>query len=146
LFAGPEFRSANTKVMIHFLGRNLIRSEKLYQRSPVVSGTNSQRSLASTAIARQADIRRGGITAATVSRLARDDVARKLGRGLYQLTDAAAAGNHTLAEAAKRVPKGVICLVSALVFHGIADQMPRRAWIVIASKDWKPRITIRRCA
>jgi predicted transcriptional regulator of viral defense system len=38
------------------------------------------------------------------------------------------------------VPKGVICLVSALAFHGITDQMPRRVWIAIGPKDWKPRI------
>jgi len=35
---------------------------------------------------------------------------------------------------------GVICLVSALAFHGITDQMPRRVWIAIGPKDWKPRI------
>lgn len=64
----------------------------------------------------------------------------KLGRGLYQLADAAPDANHTFAEAAKRVPKGVICLVSALAFHGITDQMPRRVWIAIGSKDWKPQI------
>jgi predicted transcriptional regulator of viral defense system len=38
------------------------------------------------------------------------------------------------------VPKGVICLVSALAFHGITDQMPRRVWIAIGPKDWKPQI------
>jgi len=91
-------------------------------------------------IARLAEIRRAGITAATVSRLVREGVVSRLGRGLYQLTDAAAEGNHTLAEAAKRVPKGVICLVSALAFHGITDQMPRRVWIAIGPKDWKPHI------
>lgn len=91
-------------------------------------------------IARLAEIRRAGITAATVSRLEREGIVTKLGRGLYQLADAAPEGNHTFAEAAKRVPKGVICLVSALAFHGITDQMPRRVWIAIGSKDWKPQI------
>jgi predicted transcriptional regulator of viral defense system len=91
-------------------------------------------------IARLAEIRRAGITAATVSRLEREGFVTKLGRGLYQLADAALDSNHSLAEAAKRVPKGVICLVSALAFHGITDQMPRRVWIAIGPKDWKPRI------
>jgi predicted transcriptional regulator of viral defense system len=91
-------------------------------------------------IARLAEIRRAGITAATVSRLKREGFVIKLGRGLYQLTEAAPEGNHSLAEAAKRVPKGVICLVSALVFHGITDQMPRRVWIAIGPKVWKPQI------
>lgn len=91
-------------------------------------------------IARLAEIRRAGITAATVSRLEQAGVVIKLGRGLYQLADAPTEANHSLAEAAKRVPKGVICLVSALAFHGITDQMPRRVWIAIGPKDWKPQI------
>jgi len=91
-------------------------------------------------IARLAEIRRTGITAATVSRLEREGFVTRLGRGLYQLADATPDGNHSLAEAAKRVPKGVICLVSALAFHGITDQMPRRVWIAIGPKDWKPQI------
>ena len=91
-------------------------------------------------IARLAEIRRTGITAATVSRLEREGVVIRLGRGLYQLASAAAESNHSLAEAAKRVPKGVICLVSALAYHGITDQMPRRVWIAIGPKDWKPQI------
>jgi predicted transcriptional regulator of viral defense system len=62
----------------------------------------------------------------------------RLGRGLYQLADAAPEGNHSLAEAAKRVPKGVICLVSALAFHGITDHIPRR--IAIGPKDWKSQV------
>lgn len=91
-------------------------------------------------MARLAEIRRAGITAATVSRLEREGSVIRLGRGLYQLADAVPRGNHSLAEAAKRVPKGVICLVSALAFHGITDQMPRRVWIAIGPKDWKPQI------
>jgi predicted transcriptional regulator of viral defense system len=50
-------------------------------------------------IARLAEIRRAGITAATVSRLERGGFVTKLGRGLYQLADAAPDGNHSLAEA-----------------------------------------------
>jgi predicted transcriptional regulator of viral defense system len=91
-------------------------------------------------IARLAEIRQAGITAATVSRLEREGVVTKLGRGLYQLADAVPGSDHSLAEAAKRVPKGVICLVSALAFHGITDQMPRRVWIAIGPKDWKPQV------
>jgi predicted transcriptional regulator of viral defense system len=91
-------------------------------------------------IARLAEIRHAGITAATVSRLEREGVVIRLGRGLYQLASAATEPNHSLAEAAKRVPKGVICLLSALAYHGITDQLPRRVWIAIGQRDWKPQI------
>src|SRR3546814_9510616 len=89
-------------------------------------------------IARLAEIRRAGITAATVSRLEREGFVTRLGRGLYQLADAAPDGNHTLAEAAKRVPKGVICLVSALSFHAITYPLPLRVWIALVPTYWNP--------
>lgn len=89
-------------------------------------------------IARLSEIREEGVTAATVSRLAEEGVVVRLGRGLYQLSDAALDARHTLAQAAKRVPKGVIALTSALAFHGLTDQIPRRVWIAIGPKDWSP--------
>lgn len=81
-----------------------------------------------------------GITAATISRLEKDGVIVKLARGLYQLADADLDQHHTLAEVAKLVPRGVICLVSALSFHGLTDQMPARVWVALDKKDWRPRI------
>ena len=40
-----------------------------------------------------------------------------------------------LAEAAKRVRKGVIAMVSALAYHGLTDQMPRNIWVAIKASD-----------
>lgn len=57
----------------------------------------------------------------------------------YQLSDAPIDVHHSLAEAAKRVPKGVVCLVSALVFHGLTDQLPRQVWLAVGQKDWSPK-------
>ncbi|GAB4066904.1 type IV toxin-antitoxin system AbiEi family antitoxin domain-containing protein [Ancylobacter sonchi] len=69
----------------------------------------------------------------------RDGEVLRLARGLYQLPDAPLDAHHSLAEAAKRVPKGVICLVSALAFHQLTDQLPRQVWIAIGQKDWAPK-------
>lgn len=79
-----------------------------------------------------------GIAATTVSRMERSGEIVRLGRGLYQTADAAFSGDHALAEVAKAIPKGVICLVSALAFHELTDQIPRKVWVAIGSKDWKP--------
>ena len=65
----------------------------------------------------------------------------RLGRGLYGLPDSVPDTHETLIEAAKRAPKAVICLTSALAHHGLTDQLPRRVWIAIGAKDWKPKIT-----
>ena len=86
------------------------------------------------------EFREKGVTAATVSRLEREGKLVRLARGLYQLSDASIEAHHTLAEAAKLVPRGVICLASALAFHDLTDQMPARVWIAIGPKDWRPRL------
>ena len=92
-------------------------------------------------MARLVELKAAGITAATLSRMVEDGEVVRLARGLYQLADAPLEAHHTLAAASKRVPKGVICLVSALAFHGLTDQLPRRVWIAIDQKDWAPRHT-----
>lgn len=109
-----------------------------------MSETASQRHIAHTVlkargIVRLAELRAEGVTAATISRMERDGEVLRLARGLYQLPDAPLDAHHSLAEAAKRVPKGVVCLVSALAFHQLTDQLPRQVWIAIGQKDWAPK-------
>ena len=89
-------------------------------------------------MARLAELMAAGITAATLSRMVEDGEVVRLARGLYQLADAQVDANHELATASKQVPKGVVCLVSALAFHGLTDQLPRRVWMAIGRKDWAP--------
>lgn len=90
-------------------------------------------------LTRLSDFRSAGVTATTVSRMERAGEVVRLTRGLYQLPDAALDPQQSLAEAARLVPKGVICLASALSFHGLTDQMPPKVWIAIGRKDWRPR-------
>lgn len=109
-----------------------------------MSGSFTQRQiaravLAERGIARLAELRNAGVTAATMRRMERDGQVMRLARGLYQLPDAELDANHSLAEVAKRAPKAVICLVSALAFHGLTDQLPKQVWLAIGSKDWAPK-------
>jgi predicted transcriptional regulator of viral defense system len=98
----------------------------------------AQEFLAARGIVRLAELRKEGVTAATISRMERAGEVLRLTRGLYKLPDAPLDVHHSLAEAAKRVPKGVVCLVSALAFHGLTDQMPKHVWIAMGQKDWAP--------
>jgi len=112
--------------------------------SPPVAVT--QRSQALALLKRRGMIRltefsEAGITATTVSRMEQAGEVVRLARGLYQLPDAALDPQQSLAEAARLVPKGVICLGSALAFHGLTDQMPPKVWIAIGRKDWRPRVS-----
>ena len=89
---------------------------------------------------RHSELRSAGITAATISRLKELGLVIRLGRGLYQLPDASFDVHHALAEAAKLVPKGVVCLTSALAYHELTDTISRGVWMAIGSKDRRPQI------
>jgi predicted transcriptional regulator of viral defense system len=91
-------------------------------------------------MARLSEFIEAGVTAAAVSRMKEKGLILQLGRGLYQLADAPLDTNHALAEAAKLVPRGVVCLVSALAFHELTDVIPSRVWIALGSRDWRPTI------
>jgi predicted transcriptional regulator of viral defense system len=90
-------------------------------------------------MARLSEFTKAGITAATVSRMKEKGLIVQLSRGLYQLPDAPIDANHSLAEAAKLVPKGVVCLTSASAFHELTDAIPARVWMAIGPKDRRPR-------
>ena len=38
------------------------------------------------------------------------------------------------------MPKGVVCLISALQFHELTLQMPSEVWMAIDRTAWRPRI------
>src|SRR3970040_3052439 len=60
-------------------------------------------------------------------------------RGQYKLPDAKVTENHSLAEACKRVPRGVICLLSALQVHKLTTQAPSEVWLALDRKARAPR-------
>ena len=81
-----------------------------------------------------------GVHPETLARMLKDQTLTRVTRGLYQLADAEVTAPHNLAEIARLVPKGVICLVSALQFHDLTLQIPGRVWLAIGSKARKPKI------
>jgi predicted transcriptional regulator of viral defense system len=64
----------------------------------------------------------------------------KTGRGLYVPSDADFTEHHTLAEASRRVPGGIICLLSALSFHQMTSQLPHAVWMAIDKGAWRPKV------
>ena len=82
---------------------------------------------------------RGGITRTALARLCARGLLRQVGRGLYVHPSAEPTENRSLAEAARRVPAGVVCLLSALRFHGLTTQLPHEVWLAIDRKARAPR-------
>ncbi len=91
-------------------------------------------------LVRMPDLRDAGVGPETVARLVRDGTVVRVARGLYELADTIPDTRRSLAEASALVPKGVICLTSALQFHELTLQMPSSVWIAIDRAGWKPRV------
>jgi len=75
-----------------------------------------------------------------LSRLCAAGKLQRIGRGLYVLPGSSTTEHHSLAEVCKRVPNGVVCLLSALRFHELTTQAPFEVWLAIGEKAWRPRI------
>lgn len=89
-------------------------------------------------IARTSDFERLGVSRKQVRRLAEQGIVERVSWGLYRHPTAVFDQWHSLAEAARRVPGGVICLLSALRFHDLTTQNPWEIWMAIERKAWRP--------
>jgi predicted transcriptional regulator of viral defense system len=86
------------------------------------------------------DIARGGIHSQQLTRMVQSGVLERLARGQYRLVNSPISENHGLVMASRAVPRGVICLLSALSFHGIGTQLPADIWIAIPRGTRTPTI------
>jgi predicted transcriptional regulator of viral defense system len=83
-----------------------------------------------------------GLHPEQVRRLARQGHITRLGRGLYAPANAEPSEYHTLAEVAKRVPRGIVCLLTALRFHGLGTQHPREVWLAVDRRAAIPKLDV----
>jgi predicted transcriptional regulator of viral defense system len=90
-------------------------------------------------VLRPRDLARADLPADYLWRLYRKEKLERVGRGLYALPGAGLTEHHTLAEAALRVPHGVVCLLSALRFHDLTTQSPYEVWMAIDVKARRPK-------
>jgi predicted transcriptional regulator of viral defense system len=89
-------------------------------------------------VIRPRDVAASGMSRTSIQRLSESGALERVGRGLYVPAGTKITEHHTLAEAASRVPGGVICLLSALSFHRMTTQSPHEVWLAIDVKARKP--------
>lgn len=78
-----------------------------------------------------ADVRALGLAPENLNKMASNGLLVRVARGIYEHPDFTPTERHSYVEVAKAVPKGVICLISALSIHGIGTQMPWEVWMAI---------------
>jgi predicted transcriptional regulator of viral defense system len=95
--------------------------------------------LRDTGVLRPRDLEAMGISGVYLNKLYEEGVLDRPSRGLYTLVDAEPSEQRTMVEACKLVPKGVVCLLSALRFHDLTTQSPFEVWMAIDEKARRPK-------
>ena len=96
-------------------------------------------------IVRAKDLSELGISPTHLQRLRERGLVLRSSRGIYLAADAETEERLSLAEVTRRAPGAVICLLSALDFHGLTTQIPHAVWIARGADfprpprmDWPP--------
>ncbi len=85
------------------------------------------------------DLPRQGLTLGRLRTLIRRGTVHRVARGLYQWSDQPFDENVTIAYVAAVVPGGIVCLLTALRYHGIGTQEPSEVWIAVNRKAHLPK-------
>jgi predicted transcriptional regulator of viral defense system len=91
-------------------------------------------------LVRPRDLERLRISRTTLKRLVDEGQLIRRSRGVYTVPEYEPTEHTDLAAVAKRAPKAIVCLLSALRFHELTTQNPFEVWIMIDRTAWRPQI------
>lgn len=91
-------------------------------------------------IVRTRDITVQRLPRVLLTRLVRQGALERVGRGLYAIPGRPVSQHMSLAAVAKKCPKAVVCLLSALRFHDLTTQSPGEVWLAIPNKARAPQL------
>ena len=94
----------------------------------------------SASLLRARDVAALSLPTIILSRLVKGGRLRRVARGVYAKPDQPLSEHISLAEIALRVPRGVICLLSALRINGLGTQAPHQVWLAIPQNSPTPRV------
>lgn len=89
---------------------------------------------------RMSEALEAGLSRYRLYRMLDDGVIERVSRGVYRLTELPPISDPDLAVVALRVPRAVVCLVSALAFHDLTTQVPHAVWISLPRGANTPRL------
>ncbi len=94
----------------------------------------------SRGLIRPRDLTERGLPRVILTRLVRQGLLIRVGRGLYALPNRPVTENMSLAEVSRKYPQGIICLLSALRVHELTTQSPFKVWLAIPNKARSPKM------
>src|SRR5690606_16918165 len=89
---------------------------------------------------RASDLDAVGVPRTYLSRWEKRGLIERVSRGLYRLVEVEPTELGSVAEVARRAPKGVICLLTALQIHDLTSELPHAVWLMIPTKGHRPKI------
>ena len=89
-------------------------------------------------VMRTAELEAAGLYRVKIAQAVNAGFLEKVGRGLYQRPESAISQNHSIVLAAKKSPKAVMCLLTALRLHNLGTQMPHEVWLSLPKSNWTP--------
>ena len=89
---------------------------------------------------RASDLAAAGVPRVVLTRMTASGQLERAARGLYRLPQAGNSEHEGLVTVASKVPQAVICLLSALQFHGLTTQLPWQVWIAMPRGSHRPRL------
>jgi predicted transcriptional regulator of viral defense system len=89
---------------------------------------------------RAADVRQQGCSPQLLLKMHQAGKLQRVARGLYGLPGAELSEHQAALEVCQRVPRAVLCLLSALQFHEVGTQMPQEVWIALPQGAQTPAL------
>ena len=84
------------------------------------------------------ELTKQGIVPSTLTRMVRTGEVIRVSHGVYRSSSIERSDLQKIAEVAKIIPKGIICLTSALYLHGVLEEAPPDIWVAIKKNSWIP--------
>ena len=85
------------------------------------------------------EIRAAGIPSQILVELCAQGKIERFCRGIYLSSKAQCTSELSLQIAMLKMPKSIVCLLSALRFHDFTTQLPHEVWLAVTPHSWIPK-------
>lgn len=89
---------------------------------------------------RQPDVLDLGVHPRWLSRLVAEGTIERVSKGLYRLPQEPETAHESFIDAARAVPGGVVCLLSALAYYELTTSNPSEIYLAIPRTTWAPKV------